>query len=204
MDSAAPEKKARAKDIQAHLNACRDRIYKLTQGKVRTLYIACPLIAVSRILTTNTFDCPTYQHAPFAPALGGAADFLESQEALHLEEVDDDFVSIVRTERDHVTTELEKERADAVKLKEELEAVWKDDKSAAYELTSVFIHRGSSPSWGHYFFYSRHLPDNPDSWFKYNDSDVTVVSKEEVLADTTGSTANPYMVRRWPLPTGTK
>ncbi|THH27938.1 hypothetical protein EUX98_g6252 [Antrodiella citrinella] len=166
MDSASPEKRARAKAIQTRLNACRDRIYKLTQGK----------------------------HAPFAPALGGVADFLEKQDAFHLEEVDDDFIAIVRAENEFVTSQLETERADAVKLKEELEAVWKDDVAAAYELTSVFIHRGSSPSWGHYFFYSRHLPDKPDSWFKYNDSDVSVVPKEEVLADTTGSTANPYML----------
>ena len=76
-----------------------------------------------------------------------------------------------------------------------MEAIWADERAAAYELTSVFIHRGSSPSWGHYFFYSRHLPEEPDAWFKYNDSDVGVVAKEEVLADTTGSTANPYMVR---------
>ncbi|TCD66521.1 ubiquitin-specific protease ubp2 [Steccherinum ochraceum] len=166
MESAAPEKKARAKAVQARLNACRDRIYKLTQGK----------------------------HAPFAPALGGVADFLQQQEALRLEEVDDDFIAVIRTEQDSITTSLERERAEAVRLKEELEAVWKDDVSAAYDLTSVFIHRGSSPSWGHYFFYSRNLPDKPDSWFKYNDSDVSVVSRDEVLADTTGSTANPYML----------
>jgi len=79
-------------------------------------------------------------------------------------------------------------------LKDELEALWRDNAEVAYELTSVFIHRGSSPSWGHYFFYSRHLPQSPDSWFKYNDSDVTVVSRDEVLADTTGSTANPYLL----------
>ncbi|KAH8099848.1 cysteine proteinase [Cristinia sonorae] len=166
MDTAAPEKKARAKAIQTRLNACRDRIYKLTQGK----------------------------HAPFAPALGGVADFLEKQDALRLEEVDDDFIAVIKAEKDHVSAVLEQERAEAGKLKEELEAVWKDDVSSPYELTSVFIHRGASPSWGHYFFYSRHLPDKPDSWFKYNDSDVSIVPKEEVLADTTGSTANPYML----------
>ncbi len=94
-----------------------------------------------------------------------------------------------------MNSQIETERANVVKLKAELEDLWKNDTEAAYELTSVFIHRGSSPSWGHYFFYSRHLPNNPDSWFKYNDSDVSVVSKEEVLGDTTGSTANPYMVR---------
>ena len=83
-----------------------------------------------------------------------------------------------------------------VALKTELEALWADDHEVAYELTSVFIHRGNSPSWGHYFFYSRNLPGQPEQWFKYNDSSVTVVSKDEVLADTTGSTANPYMVSR--------
>lgn len=97
-----------------------------------------------------------------------------------------------------MTRRLEDERNNATQLKARIEDIWKDDTSAAYELTSVFIHRGSSPSWGHYFFYSRNLPDNPDQWFRYNDSDVTVVSKDEVLADTTGSTANPYMVRLMP------
>lgn len=155
------------------------------KGKLR-------FISVARLRNISLI---VVQHAPFVPALEGVANFLEKQDALYLEEVDDEFIAIVRSEKDYITTQLEQERAEAVKLKQELEAIWKDDVSAAYELTSVFIHRGSSPSWGHYFFYSRHLPDNPDSWFKYNDSDVSVVSKEEVLADTTGSTANPYMVR---------
>ena len=93
--------------------------------------------------------------------------------------------------------ELEEERRRATDLKAQLEEIWKNESQALYELTSVFIHRGESPSWGHYFFYSRHLPDRPDEWFKYNDSDVSVVSKDDVLADTTGSTANPYLVRGW-------
>lgn len=91
--------------------------------------------------------------------------------------------------------EIEKLRERVKTLKDELEDLWASSRTVEYELTSVFIHRGSSPSWGHYFFYSRHLPDAPDSWFKYNDSDVSLVSKDEVLADTTGSTANPYLVR---------
>jgi ubiquitin carboxyl-terminal hydrolase 25/28 len=97
-------------------------------------------------------------------------------------------------ERDLLKSEIEQLRVRAKVLKGELENIWQDETEVAYELTSVFIHRGSSPSWGHYFFYSRHLPGSPDSWFKYNDSDVTVVTKDEVLADTTGSTANPYLV----------
>lgn len=111
-----------------------------------------------------------------------------------LPEVAEDLVAELRREEELVTRRLEEERNNAAQLKARLENIWKDDTSAAYELTSVFIHRGSSPSWGHYFFYSRNLPDNPDQWFKYNDSSVSIVTKDEVLADTTGSTANPYMV----------
>ena len=112
-----------------------------------------------------------------------------------LPEVTTEIVAELRKEEGLVTRRLEEERNNAAQLKARIEDIWKDDTSAAYELTSVFIHRGSSPSWGHYFFYSRNLPDHPDQWFKYNDSSVSVVSQDEVFADTTGSTANPYMVR---------
>lgn len=105
-----------------------------------------------------------------------------------------DLIARLNSEQGLVVSQLEQERASATKLKQELEDIWKRDTEAMYELTSVFIHRGSSPSFGHYFFYSRNLPSNPDQWFKYNDSTVSVVSKEDVFADTTGSNANPYMV----------
>lgn len=35
LDDAPAEKKARSKEIQAELTGCRERIHKLTQGKVR-------------------------------------------------------------------------------------------------------------------------------------------------------------------------
>ncbi len=91
-------------------------------------------------------------------------------------------------------TEIEELHPEIGSLKSELEEIWENERKVPYELTSVFIHRGSTPTFGHYFFYSRNLPDSPDQWFKYNDSEVSVISKEEVLADTTGSTANPYLV----------
>jgi ubiquitin carboxyl-terminal hydrolase 25/28 len=111
-----------------------------------------------------------------------------------VDDIDDDLIFQLGKEQSLVKQEIDELHTRADRLKDELEAIWRDNTEIAYELTSVFIHRGSSASWGHYFFYSRHLPDSPDSWFKYNDSDVTVVSKDEVLADTTGSTANPYLV----------
>ena len=108
--------------------------------------------------------------------------------------VDEGFLERVREEKAKIQDEIAKLRERASELKTLLEDIWKDEKRAEYDLTAVFIHRGSSPSFGHYFIYQRWLPDHPDQWFKYNDSDVSVVSKEEVLADTTGSTANPYLV----------
>lgn len=142
-----------------------------------------------------------FQHAPFSLALGNTFDFLSKQNVIALPEADEDLLVCLHNEGNVLKAELEEIRDRAATLKEEVEDIWKDDVEAAYELTSVFIHRGTSPSWGHYFFYSRHLPEHPDSWFKYNDSDVSVVSKDEVLADTTGSMANPYLVRAFLLRT---
>lgn len=136
------------------------------------------------------------QYAPFNASLENTAAFLEEKVDL-FPEIGIDLPSLLKTENTALKYELDLLRARTNTLKEELERVWAPEASgaeAAYELTSVFVHRGSSPSWGHYFFYSRNLPDKPDEWFKYNDSEVSVVPKEEVLADTTGSTANPYLV----------
>lgn len=112
-----------------------------------------------------------------------------------LPQLDDELVVQLNNEQEVLDTEVEGLRKEIARLKEELENIWKDDTAFPYELTSVFIHRGASPSFGHYFFYSRNLPDKSDEWFKYNDSVVTEARKEEVLADTTRSTANPYLVR---------
>jgi len=167
MDCADPQKKAQSKVIQSQLNACRERVRLLLEGK----------------------------DGSYLAALENTSNFMSkfgTETALDV--LDDDLLFQLQSEQSLLKTEIDDLRARADQLKEELEAIWRDNTEIAYELTSVFIHRGSSPSFGHYFFYSRHLPDHPDSWFKYNDSDVTVVSKDEVLADTTGSTANPYLL----------
>lgn len=133
------------------------------------------------------------QDGPYLSSLEQSWGFLSKLD--NFSELDDELIMQLDTEQPFLKAEIDGLRENIDYYKGELEAVWQDSTEMAYELTSVFVHRGSSPSWGHYFFYSRHLPDNPNSWFKYNDSDVTVVSKDEVLADTTGSTANPYLVR---------
>jgi ubiquitin carboxyl-terminal hydrolase 25/28 len=167
MDNAEPAKKSRSKAIQSELSTCRDRVRLLVEDK----------------------------DSPYASFLEYTRNFLaDASDTTSLSGVDDEVIKQLSEEQDGIRLEIDALRTRIDQLKTELEVLWKDCTEAAYELTSVFIHRGSSPSWGHYFFYSRHLPGSPDSWFKYNDSDVTVVSKDEVLADTTGSTANPYLL----------
>ncbi|KAF8641193.1 hypothetical protein AX17_000828 [Amanita inopinata Kibby_2008] len=166
MHNANPQKKARAKAVQAELTACRERLRLLVEGK----------------------------NGPHGSSLDYTHTFLSRLDGIPIPGLDADLLLHLGEEIDFVRREIDDLRQRSGLLKTELESIWQDDMEVAYELTSVFIHRGSSPSWGHYFFYSRHLPDSPDSWFKYNDSDVTVVTKDEVLADTTGSTANPYLL----------
>ncbi|KXN88948.1 putative ubiquitin carboxyl-terminal hydrolase 2 [Leucoagaricus sp. SymC.cos] len=166
MDNVEPQKKIESKALQAELNACRERLRTLSEGK----------------------------NSPFATCIEQSISFLSGLENSTEIGVDDDLLFHLNKEQAHVLEEIEQLRERAKSLKEELETLWATSQAVEYELTSVFIHRGSSPSWGHYFFYSRNLPDSPDSWFKYNDSDVSLVSKDEVLADTTGSTANPYLL----------
>ncbi|EJD03499.1 cysteine proteinase [Fomitiporia mediterranea MF3/22] len=166
LDDAPAEKKAKAKEIQAELTACRDRIHHLTQDK----------------------------HAPFEQSLDDSYNFLSKQTALDLPDATDELKNFLLSEKEVVAREIAERRARIGELKTQLEDVWRGEQRAEYELTSVFVHRGSSPTFGHYFVYQRWLPDHPDEWFKYNDSDVSVVDKSEVLADTTGSTANPYLL----------
>ncbi|KAF9446131.1 cysteine proteinase [Macrolepiota fuliginosa MF-IS2] len=166
MDDAESQKKIKSKALQSELNECRERLRILSEGK----------------------------NAPFATSIEQSISFLSGLENSSEIGVDDELIFHLNKEQAYVMEEIEQLRQHAKILKNELETLWSSSKKVEYELTSVFIHRGASPSWGHYFFYSRHLPDAPDSWFKYNDSDVSSVSKDEVLADTTGSTANPYLL----------
>lgn len=167
VDSMDPRRKAKSRGIQRELNACRDRIQLLLEGK----------------------------NGSFASTLDHTASFLSS---LSLNPavpgIDPSLPATLQTDKIALEAELDAIRTRSDQLKDELESLWATSREFPYELTSVFIHRGSSPSFGHYFFYSRNLPHKPDEWFKYNDSDVTLVSKDEVLQDTTGSTANPYLL----------
>lgn len=166
MDNADPRKKSKSKKIQRDLKACRARIQLLSERK----------------------------NGSIGATLDRTADYLIALQQNKFTGIEDGLAEDLKRERQHVEREIAHLTVHANQLKQELELLWEDSRNYAYDLTSVFIHRGSTPLFGHYFFYSRHLPEDPDSWFKYNDSDVSVVPKDEVFKDTTGSNANPYLL----------
>ncbi|KAG8844943.1 ubiquitin-specific protease ubp2 [Tulasnella sp. 330] len=161
-----PEKKSKSKEIESNLKACRERLSALAKQK----------------------------GGPYDRAIKNTIDMFCKQTLLAIEVADMDLMNDLKAEADSLEDELQECRVKATSLKEELERLWQDDREVEYELCSVFIHRGASPAFGHYFFYARDLPNNPERFIKYNDQDVVAVGKSEVLADTTGSTANPYLL----------
>ncbi|KAG8678313.1 ubiquitin-specific protease ubp2 [Ceratobasidium sp. 394] len=161
-----PKKMVESKKLESELRGARERLKTLT----------------------NPGD-----GASLTTSLAGAKAFLATFGDDH-PDIDEDLKAHLGEEVKLVEEEIAYNRTRSQELKAQLEEFWKDERQAEYQLASVFIHRGTSPSFGHYFFYSRHLPERPDEWFKYNDSEVTAVGKEEVLADGTGSTANPYLL----------
>ncbi|KAH0837895.1 hypothetical protein J3R83DRAFT_6125 [Lanmaoa asiatica] len=116
-----------------------------------------------------------HKDAPFGACLSSTLNFLTKQESVVLPQLDDELVAQLNNDQQVIETEIKELRNEIAE-------------------TQGRVGERSSPSFGHYFFYSRNLPDKPDEWFKYNDSTVTEVQESEVLADTTGSTANPYLL----------
>ncbi|KAJ3760944.1 hypothetical protein EV360DRAFT_38833 [Lentinula raphanica] len=171
MDNADPDKRKKSKQVQDELNACRERLKLLTKSKSNTVSFSDALQTTSNFLSSsNTFLSSLSIPVP------------QSE------------LSSLSSEPSYVQDEIRRLRTRIPELKAQLESIWADNREVEYELTSVFIHRGDTPSFGHYFFYSRNLPDQPDVWFKYNDEEVSQVGKEEVFRNTTGERANPYLL----------
>ncbi|KAN0065709.1 ubiquitin-specific protease ubp2 [Thecaphora frezii] len=124
-----------------------------------------------------------------------------------------DLLAFLQAESDAVMAEVAEAERNIAALKQEMTTIWADETRAQYCLAAVFMHRGEA-SHGHFFLNQRKFgprPSHDDSsqtglataegangeearstWFKYNDSAVSVVSAAEVLRDTSGAT--PYLV----------
>ncbi|KAI1782051.1 hypothetical protein LXA43DRAFT_1104880 [Ganoderma leucocontextum] len=80
-------------------------------------------------------------HAPFAPAFSNTVEYLTKQTAIDLG-LDDEFAVSLSWEESLIAEQLRVERDRTTALKAQMEEIWKYETAAAYELTSVFIHRG--------------------------------------------------------------
>lgn len=98
-------------------------------------------------------------------------------------------VEDLKAESSHVRQQRAEAEKAILSLQSELEDLWKDSHTAEYELSSVFMHRGTpsyayipplaaqvlhlgSASFGHYWLHQRALPDEPERWLKFNDASV--------------------------------
>jgi len=124
MEHANPEKRAKSSAIQADLQHCRDRVVTLDAHRPDVSYSEV-VYRAGQLLTAAQPELP---------------------------EADKELLEYFQAEHTHIVQEVDECRVRAKALKEELEALWENEKRAEYELSSVFIHRGTSPSWGHYFF----------------------------------------------------
>ncbi|OCF36740.1 hypothetical protein I316_01336 [Kwoniella heveanensis BCC8398] len=119
-------------------------------------------------------------------------------------DLNEDLFQALDAESTAVENEIAQLQDSLPRLKERMEAIWSadDDTSGSvgggeewdYELVSVFMHRGKNSGSGHYWTYQAHLPDHPETFFKYNDETVTAVPSSEVLQDRTGDDANPALL----------
>lgn len=99
----------------------------------------------------------------------------------------------LRAEVDALSKRLVEIEVRLDEIRRESVGLWAVEQRYEYVLASLFMHRGEATH-GHYFLNQRLLGANQagETWFKYNDSQVSRIDAKDVLHDPTG--ANPYLV----------
>ncbi|KAI8982326.1 hypothetical protein BDF20DRAFT_817902 [Mycotypha africana] len=100
-------------------------------------------------------------------------------------------LNILEREKNYTRQKMVESTKKIKDLEEKIKHQYDDCQGMAYKLHAVFIHQGQA-SYGHYWIYI--LDHKEDQWWRYNDSQVTKVQEQEVVRDTTGSTANAYFL----------
>ena len=105
--------------------------------------------------------------------------------------------SELAAEAQRVRGEAQALRAQISELREANHAAWQHEQAMAYELASVFMHRGEATH-GHYFLNQRDFERN--EWISFNDARVTRISQDEAvheyvdLANYSPTGATSYLV----------
>ena len=74
-----------------------------------------------------------------------------------------EFLNVLKDDKKGVEREIQETQDAIPALKASLESLWVDHNVHAYELVSVFMHRGKTSGAGHYWTYQSHLPDHRES-----------------------------------------
>lgn len=86
----------------------------------------------------------------------------------------------LQNEAQRVRCEAEACRAEMAELRAANEAAWRDEQHRAYDLTSVFMHRGEATH-GHYFL--NQWDRERGAWLSLNDARVTPISRDEAVKE---------------------
>lgn len=151
MTSDAPARVA----LRAATHARRQRMAQLRE-RVAALDSAAPALA---------------QLSQALPLLAGTDEALRALVGQHEP-------SELATEAERVRSEVQALRTQMAELREANHADWRHEQSMAYELASVFMHRGEATH-GHYFLNQRDLERN--EWISFNDARVTRISPDEAV-----------------------
>ncbi|BGO98984.1 Ubiquitin carboxyl-terminal hydrolase 2 [Rhodotorula toruloides] len=170
-DGEGEERRRRTEEMRKELESVRERLGELTadKGANTPSILRSTLSHAQHLSTLPSLTLPTSLTSLLTPSL----------------------TSDLTSEASDLESEISALEKRVEELRREIEGVWREGEreETRYQLTAVFIHRGTATS-GHYFIYQRDHR-NPQRWLKYNDAVVSEVDKEEVFRETTGDT-NPY------------
>ncbi|BGP36249.1 ubiquitin-specific protease ubp2 [Rhodotorula kratochvilovae] len=174
-DEEGRERQRRTGELRAELERTRERLAQLTKDK-----------------STNTATVlrSTSSHFSHLSSLPPSSPFGLPASLTNL--LNTSLFDDTEAEAAALEAEIDALQSRVGELREEIKRVWSDkEEQTTYELTAVFIHRGTALS-GHYYIYQRDHR-NPQRWLRYNDSVVSEVDKDEVFRETTGDT-NAYFL----------
>ncbi|KAG2386003.1 hypothetical protein C9374_003152 [Naegleria lovaniensis] len=97
-------------------------------------------------------------------------------------------IRVIQKEQEKLTKKVSELKKQQVELTSAAENAFKDSYSehVNYTLYSIIMHSGKTAISGHYWCYIKHLTAAGDVWFKFNDTKVTTLSKDQVMKEAFG------------------
>ncbi|EFC37128.1 predicted protein [Naegleria gruberi] len=93
-------------------------------------------------------------------------------------------IQVLQQQQENMTRRVSELKEKRDSLLNQIEKVWEVQypQELTYNLYSIIMHSGSSALGGHYWSYIKYQGDD-DTWFKFNDTIVTTLTKEDVIRE---------------------